>query len=160
MRTLQGCFAALKPGGTFVFEMGGAGNVAEAHAALLGAVRKFGGLSSIAEAREADPWFFPSEKWMEGALREVGFEVDRLELEYRPTRLTEESGGGGGGGGLEGWVRLFGASMLERVQEEGGRRDEAVREVCEVLETVVRRVEDGSRWLGYVRLRGLARRPA
>ena len=154
MRTLSGCFAALKPGGRFVFEMGGAGNVAETHTALLWALRRFGGLI-IEEAREADPWFFPSEKWMERALGECGFEVERLELEYRPTKLTELSGSAGG---LEGWLRLMGGSMLDRIPE--GRRDEAVREICEVLETVVKREEDGSKWLGYVRLRGVARRPS
>lgn len=93
---------------------------------------------------------------MRGALEEIGFEVDTCELEYRPTKLTEQ---GGKEGGLEGWVRLMGAIFLEAIEDEA-KRDEAVKEVCELLQTIVTREEDGSQWLGYVRLRGVARRPA
>lgn len=125
---------------------------------------------------------------MRRALTDIGFEVLELEMEWRPTRLTGpadageaagDAGAEGAGGasgasdketgtgtgtrttGLEGWVRLMGAEMLARVpEEEDGvrKRDEAVREVCEVLRDVVTREEDGSQWLGYVRLRGVARR--
>lgn len=91
---------------------------------------------------------------MRALLEGVGFVVEKAEVEYRPTRLTEEEEGGG----LEGWVRLMGAAFLEGVEGEKGR-EEAVREVCEVLRTVIRREEDGSWWLGYVRLRVLARKP-
>ena len=87
---------------------------------------------------------------MRGMLEEAGFVVERMQVEWRPTELTMEEGGG-----LEGWVRLMGASFLEVV--EVGRREEIVREVCEVLETVVVR-EERRRELGYVRLRGLARK--
>ncbi|MCJ1242901.1 hypothetical protein MMC30_000097 [Trapelia coarctata] len=144
----QGVYKALKPGGTFVFEMGGAGNVAEVHAALLAAVVHQG--LSIQEAREACPWLFPSEKLVRLMLEEVGFMVEKSQLEYRPTELPTEEGGG-----IEGWVRLMGAHFLEGL--EGGGRERAVREVCEVLETVVGR-EEGGRWLGYVRLRVVARK--
>ena len=153
---LRGAFRALAPGGKLVFEMGGAGNVAEVHAALLAAVVHQG--ASIEAAREASPWFFPSEELMKKMLTEVGFEVERSEVEYRPTQLTTETKKGGG---IEGWTRLMGAQILEVLPEGGGeeRREKAVREVCEVLRTVLTREEDGSMWLGYVRLRVLARKP-
>lgn len=131
-----------------MFEMGGAGNVAEAHAALIAAVAHHG--VGVVRAREASPWWFPSDGALAGVLEEVGFVVDWLEMEYRPTRLTGEEGGG-----LEGWVRLMGARFLEEVEGEE-RREDVDREVCEALESVVRREEDGSVWLGYVRLRGVA----
>ena len=59
---------------------------------------------------------------------------------------------------MQGWVRLFGAPFLEvlRTDEE---REAAVRETCDVLKTVVSHEEDGSIWLGYVRLRVLAMKP-
>lgn len=151
LAVLGGAFRALKSGGKLVFEMGGAGNVAEVHAALLAAVVHQG--SSIEEAREASPWFFPSEALMKNLLEEVGFEVEMLELEYRPTRLTTEKEGG-----LEGWTRLMGAQILE-ILPEGGKREAAVREVCEVLKTILTHEEEGSMWLGYVRLRVLAGKP-
>ena len=148
LSVLKGAYKALQPGGLFVFEMGGAGNVAEVHTALLAALVHHG--VSIQQAREASPWFFPSEELMRGMLEEAGFVVERMQVEWRPTELTMEEGGG-----LEGWVRLMGARFLEVV--EVGRREDVVGEVCEVLETVVVR-EEGRRELGYVRLRGLARK--
>ena len=51
---------ALAPGGTFAFEMGGLGNVAEMRAALLSAVARRVGME---RAVAADPWFFPDEGW-------------------------------------------------------------------------------------------------
>ena len=147
----RGAFRALKPGGKLAFEMGGAGNVAEVHAALLAAVVHQG--ASIEEAREATPWFFPSEALMKRMLGEVGFKVEKSELEYRPTRLTTEKDGG-----LEGWARLMGAQILEVLPSEE-KREVAVREVCDVLKTILTHEEDGSMWLGYVRLRVLARKP-
>lgn len=86
---------------------------------------------------------------------ETGFEVLRAEIEYRPTKLTPRSEDGSGG--LEGWIRLMGAEMLAAVEE--GRRESVVRMAGEILETVVTREEDGSQWIGYVRLRVVARRP-
>ncbi|KAL9126004.1 MAG: hypothetical protein Q9217_004868 [Psora testacea] len=133
---------SLGPGGTFVFEMGGAGNVADVHTALLAALVHQA--VSVEKARESCPWFFPSEKLMGQMLEEVGFKVEEMELEYRPTELTAEKGGG-----LEGWVRLMGANFLQ-VLEEKEKREAVVREVCDVLKTVLTHEEDGTTWLGYV----------
>lgn len=143
-------YRALRPGGKFVFEMGGHGNVAEVQTALQAAMVHVGGVT-LAQAREASPWYFPSPEAMEGLLREAGFEVEKCYVEYRPTKLTEAKEDGTGG--IEGWVRLMGAELLEVVEE--GRRDAVVREVCEGLENVITK-EDGSKWIGYVRLRAVA----
>lgn len=131
--------------------MGGAGNVPEVHTALISAIVHQG--VPIDRAREASPWFFPSDVWMRKALEDVGFVVQILEVEYRPTKLTT-----GNEGGLRGWVNLMGASMLEVLEDEF-RREAAIDEVCEVLSTVITRIEDESQWLGYVRLRGVATKP-
>ncbi|RMY56089.1 hypothetical protein D0863_13094 [Hortaea werneckii] len=143
---------ALKPGGSFVFEMGGKGNVAEIHSAFTAALVHAG--LSIEEAREACPWFFPSVAWMRRMLEGVGFEVEKCESEYRPTKLNPETGDGSGG--IEGWSKLMGARFLEGVDE--GKREGVLKEVCDVLESVITREEDGSRWIGYVRLRAVARK--
>lgn len=142
---LRAAHSALRPGGTFVFEMGGAGNVAEVHGALLSALVHRG--ISIQAARAASPWFFPSEPAITALLQRTGFRVDRSALEYRPTRLTAAADGG-----LEGWVRLMGASFLDVLASER-ERDDAVGEVCKVLESVVAREGGEGVWLGYVRLR-------
>ncbi len=132
--------------------MGGKGNVAEVQAAFTAALMHAG--LSIEAAREAKPWFFPSVEWMSRTLSEVGFEVEKCELEYRPTKCSAENVDGSGG--LVGWLRLMGAQFLEAVGE--GQREAVLKEVCEILETVVTREEDGSKWLGYTRLRAVARK--
>ncbi|TID17485.1 hypothetical protein E2P81_ATG08058 [Venturia nashicola] len=151
---LESAFAALKPGGVFVFEMGGHGNVAETHSLLIAALMTLTNISPSA-AREKSPWFFPDAEWMRNTLSEIGFEVEVSETDYRPTEMTPTDSNGKGG--LEGWVRLMGAQFLEGLSEE--KVDEVVKFVCEgVKESVTR--EDGSQWLGYVRLRVVARKPA
>ncbi|KAL9607067.1 MAG: hypothetical protein Q9167_007980 [Letrouitia subvulpina] len=148
---LRDVFRGLKSGGTFVFEMGGAGNVAEVHTALIAAVVQQG--LSVEQAREVSPWFFPSKELIGGMLEGVGFRVEKDEAEYRPTKLTTDREGG-----LEGWVRLMGRQFLEALNAEE-KKETAVRDICEMLKTVITHEEDGSMWLGYVRLRVLARKP-
>jgi cyclopropane fatty-acyl-phospholipid synthase-like methyltransferase len=89
-------WSALKPGGNLVFECGGHGNVAEVHAALVGALVHQG--ISIEQARITSPWYFASDTWMKSILEKSGFEVVTLETEYRPTELTKDEAGG-----LAGW---------------------------------------------------------
>jgi trans-aconitate methyltransferase len=149
---LRAAYDALKPSGVFVFEMGGHGNVGEVYSALIAALVAQG--YSPEEANERSPWFFPSTDWMRGALQEVGFEVDTVEIEYRPTKLTPKDAGGTGG--LEGWNRLMGAEFLADLDD--AKRNEAIKMVVDILDTFITRVEDGSQWLGYVRLRGVARK--
>ena len=79
--------------------------------------------------------------------------VEKSELEYRPTKLAAEKEGG-----IEGWARLMGAQILD-VLLSLEKREAAVNEVCHVLKTIVTHEEDGSMWLGYVRLRVRARKP-
>lgn len=144
--------AALKPGGMFVFEMGGKGNIAEVHAATFAALVAHG--VPIEKARESSPWFFPSDVWMRQALQDAGFEVETAELDYRPTKLTPKSDDGSGG--LEGWVKLMCAQMLDAVTET--KRASVVAHICEILESLITREEDGSMYIGYVRLRAVARK--
>lgn len=138
---------ALKQGGTFVFEMGGMGNVAEMRTALLSVIgRKVG----IEKVREIDPWFFPDEVWMTRMLEEEvgGWKVEKIEREYRPTKADK--------GGIEGWVRLMGKQFFD-VLGEGSGRKEVEREVCEVLKSVCES-PGGGEWIGYVRLRAVVRK--
>ena len=130
-----------------MFEMGGHGNVAEMHAALISAVRHGHGIDT---ALAADPWFFPDESWMTGMLEQTGFVVEEIETEHRPTKAMA-----GPGGRVEGWVRLMGQSFIEAVPVE--EREALVRGVVETLEPVCTR-ESGGQWIGYVRLRVKARK--
>ena len=151
----RGVHASLAPGGTFAFEMGGLGNVAEMRAALLMAVARRAGSGGgdgqgLARAREHDPWFFPDEAWAVEMLERTvgGWTVEKVEREYRPTPADK--------GGVEGWVRLMGAQFFEAVADEA-LREECVKEAVDVLEVVCANPSGGFH-IGYVRLRVLARK--
>jgi trans-aconitate methyltransferase len=90
---------ALRPGGRFVAELGGTGNVA----AILDAVR----------AAAADrgyvlesPWYFPSVGEYATRLEAAGFEVRSATLFDRPTELDS------GDDGLAAWLDTFGDELL------------------------------------------------
>ncbi|KAL8685282.1 MAG: hypothetical protein Q9224_005878 [Gallowayella concinna] len=51
-------------------------------------------------------------------------------------------------GGIEGWARLMGAHLLQGL-DSSAKREAVVKEVCEVLQTVISHEEDGSMYLGY-----------
>ncbi|KAK4042216.1 Acetamidase [Parachaetomium inaequale] len=142
----RGVRDALAPGGTFVFEMGGLGNVPEIRAAVLAAVGRRVGL---ARAQEADPWFFPDEEWVRDIMevKVGGWVVEKAEREWRPTRADK--------GGVEGWVRLMAKNFFEVLPE--GEREECIREVVDVLEVVCKQ-PGGWHMLSYVRLRVVARK--
>ncbi|KAL8780025.1 MAG: hypothetical protein Q9213_006669 [Squamulea squamosa] len=148
---LQDVYTLLKPGGTFAFEMGGHGNVAEVHTALIAAVAHQG--IDIVQAQKLSPWYFPSETSMRKTLENTGFEVLKIEMEYRPTKLTTDKEGG-----IEGWTRLMGTQFLDGL-DSLAKKEAAIKEVCEVLKAVIHREEDNSMYIGYVRLRALARKP-
>lgn len=138
--------SSLQAGGTFALEMGGQGNIAEMRTALYTTLlSRSVHLSAITAA---DPWFFPDETWLAGALQQAGFEVLQIEREWRPTRADK--------GGVEGWVRLFGKQLLD-VVGDAWQREEAARECGRVLREICR-TGDGGWEIGYVRLRALARK--
>ena len=123
--------------------MGGLGNVAEMRTAILMAVARRVGMEA---AVDAEPWFFPEEQWIRGALQEAGFRVDRLEREWRPTEADK--------GGVEGWVRLFGNQTLNAIKDEVDR-EAAVKEATQILQHVCKNPAGGE-MISYVRLRCVA----
>src|SRR3954452_11292619 len=74
-------FRALKPGGRFVAEMGGYGNIATIIAALKQAL----GEEGIPWERVRNPWYFPSVGEYASLLEQTGFEVTQMHLFDRPT---------------------------------------------------------------------------
>jgi SAM-dependent methyltransferase len=82
-RALRYARACLAPGGRFVAEMGGHGNVAKATAALMGALESLG-LGDIPVVRN----WFPSIPVQSALLEGAGFEVVSMLLFDRPTPLA------------------------------------------------------------------------
>ena len=104
---LSGVFQALKPGGRFVAEMGGHGNIAALRTALRAALVQAGhGSLQTAEGLEN---YFPSPGAYHRRLAAHGFRVDTIELVPRPTWL--------GPGGVRGWYGTFRNGVLAGLDE-------------------------------------------
>jgi len=133
---------ALKPGGRFVAEFGGKGNVRLIVAALQNA------LSQVGAEVVMSPWFYPSIGEYTGLLDNEGLEVTFATLFDRPTPLEGDEG-------MQKWIEMFGGQFLNRVPVE--RRDEFFRLVENELRPALRR--DGTWFADYRRVVAW-RRPA
>jgi trans-aconitate methyltransferase len=139
---IAGVWRGLKPGGRFVAEMGGAGNVA----AVLGALERVLQHRGI-DPLPASPWYFPSPEEYRAKLERHGFTVVRMELFPRPTPLP---------GALGDWLDTFAESFLALVPVEA--RSAVKAEVETGLREHLFDVTRG--WTAdYVRLRFAAVKP-
>lgn len=102
---LESVHDALEPGGRFVAELGGEGNID----AILTAVE-----AELAERGYSvtNPWYFPSVGQYTALLEECGFEVRYAALFDRPTELD------GGDDGLRNWLEIFGDGLFAEVPSE------------------------------------------
>lgn len=140
---ITGVRRALKPGGRFVGEMGGEGNVAAIVQALHEVLARRG-----VDGNSADPWTFPSPDGFRSLLDAEGFEVAELRLIPRPTVLP---------GDIQGWLETFAGSFLS--ERPPAERPALIAEVREALRP--RLLTAGGEWIAdYVRLRFAARKPA
>jgi trans-aconitate methyltransferase len=131
----------LRPSGRFVAEMGGHGNVAAIHVALMAVLTRHG----FGEF-ENGVNYYPTPAAYTRRLERAGFSVERMELIPRPTPLDA--------GGIEGWLHMFRRGVLDRLPE--GLRDTVVEETTNLLAPALRD-EDGKWIADYVRLRFVAR---
>lgn len=130
----------LRPGGRFVAEMGGHGNVAAIRVAFMAALARHG----FAHPEEGVN-FFPTPDAYSRRLMSHGFHVERIALIPRPTPLPES--------GMIGWLRTFRRGVLSEVPEP--IRDNIVEEAAALLAPVLR--DEEGRWTAdYVRLRFIA----
>jgi trans-aconitate methyltransferase len=134
-KVIAGVRRALKPGGRFVAEFGGHGNVAAIVVAMRATARRIGGDEQL-----AGPWFFPTPEIYTDMLKAEGFEVLRIGLYPRPTRLKT---------GMKEWLKLFRGPFFEQY---GGRMDAVLAEVEDLLRPVL--CDGRGNWTAdYVRLR-------
>jgi trans-aconitate methyltransferase len=137
---LSGVHRALKPGGRFVAEMGGHGNIAAIQVALLAVFSKYG-----IDAAHAEHNYFPTPASYESRLQHHGFDVHYIELMPRPTPLPET--------GMRGWLETFRRGLFEQLPE--AEREEALKQTVQLLKPVL--CDDLGKWTAdYVRLRFLA----
>jgi SAM-dependent methyltransferase len=140
---VAGVARALRPGGRFVGELGGHGNVA----AIATAMRAVGERRGGDPARVA-PWFFPTPDEYGQLLAAGGFTMKEIALVPRPTPLKT---------GMEGWLRTFGRSFFDQFPEP--ERSEAIQEALALLQPSL--CDKRGTWTAdHVRLRFIALRNA
>jgi trans-aconitate methyltransferase len=133
---------ALKPGGRFVAEMGGKGNIAT----ITGAIYQAFAEEGVSPEQVRNPWYFPSIGEYGSLLEGAGFEVLLMQLFDRPTPLDDCPNG------IADWLRMFGGAFLEAVPDK--RRERVQERVNELTRPLLNR--DG-RWVAdYRRLRFMA----
>jgi trans-aconitate methyltransferase len=134
----------LRPGGRFVAEMGGHGNIAAIRIALIAALARHG-----FEDLEDEVNYYPTPEAYRKRLERAGFLIERMELIPRPTVLEK--------GGMSDWLLTFRRGVLEKLPDT--LQATIVKETTALLGRALRD-EDG-RWIAdYVRLRFAARKPA
>ena len=138
-QVIAGVSRALKPGGRFVAEFGGKGNIQRL---VEGFHRAFAALQ-MQEPDDVSPWFYPSVAEYAALLEKHGLEVREASLFDRPTALED------GEQGLENWLRLFRQAFLEKMGEEASAR--WIREVERQCRAEL--FKNGSWELDYRRLR-------
>jgi trans-aconitate methyltransferase len=139
---LQGVYRALKPGGRFVAECGGQGNIAAIRVALLAVLTPRG----IPAERIENNRFFTSAEYR-ARLESHGFLVEEITLTPRPTSLAS---------GMADWLKTFRSSVLEQLA--ASERPVAIEQIVSLLKPVLCDRE-GNWTADYVRLRFKARRP-
>jgi len=138
---IQGVRRALRPGGRFVAEMGGHGNVAAIAVALCATLEDYGVKDSAAMA----PWYFPSADEYRQRLEHAGFRTDYIELIPRPTPLPT---------GMRGWLETFAVPFTSSVPQEA--QTDFLDEVTARLRPVL--CDASGQWTAdYARLRFLAK---
>jgi trans-aconitate methyltransferase len=141
-RVIQSFWNALRPGGRFVAEFGGKGNVGRMQIAFDQALVEL----HLSRPGEVNPWYYPSVSEYATLLENNNFEVRFMRLFDRPTELAD------GETGMRNWIAMFGSEYLARVASE--RREVFFQRVEELLRPEL--FKDGQWWADYRRLRLVA----
>jgi trans-aconitate methyltransferase len=136
--------AALRPGGRFVAELGGRGNVER----LIAGLRQAREAMGLPLEENFQPWYFPGVGEYASLLERQGLEVTFAWLFDRLTPLDD------GVAGLANWIRMFGTQFLAELSPEQQR--ELLRHAADFLRVELFR--DGHWLADYRRLRIVARK--
>jgi len=139
---ISGVAKALKPGGRFVAEFGGHGNVAAIRTALSSVIEARTGIKSAPDAI----WYFPSAAEHKARLEAAGFLVQQITLIPRPTPIPSDMGA---------WMETLAAPVLASVKDETLRT--SIRDEAQDLLRPALCDSDGNWTADYMRLRFEAR---
>ncbi|MEL6678312.1 MAG: methyltransferase domain-containing protein [Pseudomonadota bacterium] len=139
---ISGVYRALRPGGRFVAEFGGLGNVAAIRTAMVAALAELGRDEDL-----RDVWYYPSVAEHRAKLEAGGFTVTEITLIPRPTPVET---------GLRVWIETLAAPVVAKV--DPADRAAFLDRTVALVEPALR---DGQgHWTAdYVRLRFRAVRP-
>ena len=129
-------YNCLKDRGRFVGEFGGEGNIkaiTDAISQTFADLPHFGNFDNT--------WYFPSIEQYQKVLQQVGFEVEFITLNSRPTFLKS---------GIESWLKIFANGIINHLSIE--EQNLFISEVIKRLKPLIFSQDDG--WVAdYVRLR-------
>ncbi len=108
---LAGLHRSLRPGGRFVAEMGGQGNIAAIRTALAAVLSRYGVDAEVAAAS-----FYPAPEHYRQLLEAAGFKVQIITLHPRPTPLP------GGSDGMERWLHTFRNGVFDLLLDQSTRQ--------------------------------------
>ncbi|MDB4905062.1 MAG: methyltransferase type 11 [Mucilaginibacter sp.] len=132
----------LKPGGRFVAEMGGRGNVGKMIAATQQVLLKYGYVDQAAIVM----WYFPSLGEYTKRLEDQGFRVTFATHYDRKTPLQD------GDKGVAKWIAMFGDEYMKGVPE--AEKQQLLKEITDLLEPQYN--ENGQWYADYKRLKFIA----
>lgn len=104
---LKNIWSSLKPGGRFIAELGGKGNINSIMKAIAAAMEELNYDLSMLNC----PWYFPSLGEYTTLMEDNGFRVNYAIYFDRPTLLE-------GKDGLKNWLAMFGGGLLSNIPEE------------------------------------------
>lgn len=139
---IKSVYEALKPGGRFVAEMGGKGNIGKLRAAIKQVLTKNG----YTMQAETNIWYFPSLGEYTSLLELHGFRVTFAAHFDRKTPLQD------GDKGVAKWIKMFGAQYFTGIPE--AEQPKLLQEITEILEPHYN--ENGQWYADYKRLRFIA----
>jgi len=142
---VQGVRRALVPGGRFVAEFGGHGNVAAVTAAVNHALAA---LAPAGVARPFSPWYFPRLGAYASLLEAHGFEVRSAWSFARPSAMPDRDGRSG----IAAWLAIFARELMASLP--AASQGDFTRLVEDHARGALFR--DGTWWIDYVRLRVVA----
>ncbi|USB34212.1 class I SAM-dependent methyltransferase [Paenibacillus sp. YPG26] len=135
---VRSIYQVLKPGGRFVAEFGGKGNVESIVQAIYEVMEEDYGL----DASPMNPWYFPSIGEYASLLEQHGFKVEYARHYDRPTKLSDNKQG------LSGWLANFGGDFMNRFSDE----EKAVLYATITERLLPKLLHEGSIYADYKRL--------
>jgi SAM-dependent methyltransferase len=143
-RVTANVFRALKPGGRYVGEFGGFGNIAAIRVAVRAVLRQRGYRVS-----EDETSYYPTAEAFRAVLEGGGFDVSECRIIPRQTPLPS---------GMTAWLNTFRGGFIDSAGVPPAQRAQVIEDIRAMLRPVL--ADEAGNWIAdYVRIRFAARKP-